>query len=172
MQSPWVTYYKKIEQLFWHDPDIETGYDEEANEVIIRVMKQEKADALMKLLPYEMDFGGVKLTIKVIPANSDDQDLASVFKAAFEDNPAFKDFVTTQTTIAGPALDYAVFEKKVVQFWNDNLGSPTGIASTLYEDIARDVLVLAVHSAEDSNTSIGEGAVVVCPVLPYLGDSG
>lgn len=36
-------------------------------------------------------------------------------------------------------LTYVVFEAKVVQFFNDDIGDINGIKSTLYEDIAEEV---------------------------------
>jgi len=36
-------------------------------------------------------------------------------------------------------VDYVVFRNEVVQFFNDEMGDPNGLKSTLYQDIAKDV---------------------------------
>ena len=140
LSPPWVTYVKELRALFEEDPAIKIDYDEDKNEVKLYVEGQEKADAISQILPAEKYFGNVPLYITVVPANAALASKASVIKKAFDGNPCLKDvFVVSKGVYTGMA--YVVFENKVVQFFNDNLSDINGNMSTLYEDIARDILV-------------------------------
>lgn len=37
------------------------------------------------------------------------------------------------------SFTYVVFEKEVVQYWNDNLADYNGLTSTLYQDLAKEI---------------------------------
>lgn len=136
LATPWTTFFRKIEALFKDDPEVNVVYDAESRAVKLFVDNAEKADALMKLLPGEKVFGNVTMTIEVIPANEVAESKASLFQKAFEGNPAFS-FVKNVEGIF--SMSYVVFKKKVVQFFNDDLGDLNGLCSTLYQDIAKDV---------------------------------
>ena len=137
LSSPWVEFYRKIDALFAQDPEVKVVYEEEANEVKLFVENARKADALTKLLPVERTFGNVTLNITVIPANSDKVTKADLIADAFDGNPALS-YIQHVDAVIG-SFDYAVFENKVVQFFDDNLADINGNKSTLYEDIAKDV---------------------------------
>ena len=135
LSSPWVVFYRKVEALFKDDPEIKIVYDEQNREIALYVDNDVKARALQELLPVSRTFGNVTIYLTVYPANAEASDGLSIFKAAFEGNPAFK-YVTTSPKIA---VQYVVFENKVVQFFNDSLSDAHGICSTLYQDIAKDI---------------------------------
>lgn len=139
LSSPWVTYYNEIKALFGEDPDIRVEYDEDENEVKLFVEDQEKADALSQLLPPAKAFGNVVMKITVIPANRLKESQSVLFEKAFKGNPAFSYMASAESIYCNP-ITYVVFKNKVVQFWNDNLGDINGNMSTLYQNIASDIL--------------------------------
>lgn len=137
MSSPWVEFYREIEALFVQDPEVKVVYEEEKNEVKLYVENARKADALTQLLPAEKTFGNVTIKVTVIPANDVMVSKADLLAEAFDGNPALS-YVQHVDAVMG-AFEYAVFQNKVVQFFDDNLADINGNKSTLYENIARDV---------------------------------
>lgn len=137
LSSPWVEFYREIEALFEQDDEVKVVYDEEKNEVKLYVENARKADALTQLLPAEKTFGNVTLKIIVIPANDLEISKADLIAEAFDGNPALS-YVQHVDAVIG-AFDYAVFQNRVVQFFDDNLSDINGNKSTLYENIAKDV---------------------------------
>ena len=140
LSAPWVTYAREIGAMFDDDPAIKVEYDEENVEVKLYVEGVKKADAISQLLPVEKAFGGVKLKITVIPANEplSANKQKQLFLDAFEGNPAFETAVAVEGIFSNP-ITYVVFRKKVVQYYNDDLGDINGICSTLYQDIAKNI---------------------------------
>lgn len=137
LSSPWVEFYREIEALFAQDDDVKVMYDEENNEVKLYVDNVRKADALTQLLPTEKTFGNVTLKVTVVPANDAEVSKADLIAEAFDGNPALS-YVQHVEAVIG-SFDYAVFQNKVVQFFDDNLSDINGNKSTLYESIARDI---------------------------------
>lgn len=140
LSAPWVTYAREIGAMFDDDPAIKVEYDEENVEVKLYVEGVKKADAISQLLPVEKAFGGVKLKITIIPANEtlSANKQKQLFLDAFEGNPAFETAVAVEGVFSNP-ITYVVFRKKVVQYYNDDLGDINGICSTLYQDIAKNI---------------------------------
>ena len=138
MSSPWINLYHKIDVMFANDPGVTVEYDEEKTDIKLYVEDNDKAYALSKLLPTKRVFGNVTVTITVIPANNTNESLMELFQKAFEGNPAVERFQTGADPITSD-FNYVVFQKKVVQFFDDNLSDPNGYSSTLYQDIAKDI---------------------------------
>ena len=143
ISPPWITFVNEVNAMFQHDPDIRIEYDNDNVEVRLYVENSAKAAALEQLLPFEVYFGNVVLTVVVIPANENDivqamSDMESLFNAAFDGNPVFA-FTRSVQGILSNKITYVVFKNRVVQFFNDNLNDIHGNVSTLYEDIARDI---------------------------------
>ena len=136
LSPPWITYVNKVKGLFNGDPDIKVQYDEDEYSLKLFVEDAEKADALMKLLPTQKEFGNVILKIAVIPA--DEVDYLGLFRAAFKGNPNVSD-ITSVELPAGGAINFVVFKKEVVQFFNDDTSDLHGVCSMLNEDSAREV---------------------------------
>ena len=134
ISSPWVEYYRKVDALFGMDDEVAIEYDEDENSIKMLVGNPTKAEAIDKIMPDEVEFGNVKLTVEVIPAN-DDVTVEQLFRTAFEGNPAFAGTVVNEKM----GNTYALFEADVAQFFNDNFASPYGVTTMSYEDIARDV---------------------------------
>lgn len=137
LSAPWIEYARKIYALFGSDPQIEVVYDSDKPEVRLLVSDRTKAQALIELLPFSKKFGNVELAITVVPPNVDTN--PDFLAAAFEGNPAFKEVVHIGDVFSNP-VNYVVLSNHVVQYFNDDLGSADGVRSTLYEEIARDIL--------------------------------
>ena len=137
LASPWVNFYRELEALFSQDPEVRVVYGEEANEVKLYVENARKADALTQLLPVEKTFGNVTLKVTVIPANEMTVSKADLLSEAFDGNPALS-YIQHVDAVIG-SFDYAVFQNRVVQYFNDDLSDINGLKSTLYQDIAKDV---------------------------------
>ena len=139
MSAPWVVFYREIEALFAKDPGVRVIYDEDENTVNLYVEDADKAEALNKILPVDKEYGNVTLKINVIPANLKFGEVdGNVFELAFKGNPALG-YIRTIRGIFTNELTYVVFQKSVVQYYTDDLGDIHGIASTLYQNIAKDV---------------------------------
>ena len=143
LSSPWVIFYREVQALFAEDPSVHVVYDEQENHINLYVDKGDKAEALSLLLPDKKMFGDVTVRLSIIPANNGDglfgdYDKAELFEIAFFDNNAYS-FSKTITGVFTNNLTYVVFKKKVVQYFNDDLGDAFGLCSTLYQNIAKDV---------------------------------
>ena len=141
--SPWVNFYREIEALFAKDNEVRVVMDDEVPEVKIFVENSRKADAIAYLLPEEKDFGNVKLKITVIPANDGIQSKFEAIQEAFFGNPILS-YVWQAKTPFGE-FDYVVFDADIVQYFNDDMRDVNGNKSTLYQEIAKDVI------GEDAN---------------------
>ena len=141
--SPWVNFFREIEALFAKDNEVRVVMNEEVPEVKIFVENARKADAIAYLLPEEKDFGNVKLKITVVPANDGIQSKFDAIQEAFIGNPVLS-YVWQAKTPFGE-FDYVVFDADVVQYFNDDMRDVNGNKSTLYQEIAKDVI------GEDAN---------------------
>ena len=142
LSAPWITYAHEFEALFGNDPNVKVVYnDGDDKEITLFVQGSEKADALMQILPAKKDFGNVSVKVTVRPANDDTYvpSKADLIAKAFDGNPVLSNIVDTGPNVAFPAT-YFVFANKVVQYYNDQMDNPYGVKSTLYENIARDIL--------------------------------
>lgn len=139
ISSPWVTYARKVNALFENDPEVLVDYDNDNLELTLYVENMSKADALTQLLPTEKTFGNVTLNIKVVPANEITK--ISLFRNAFAGNPIVNKIESVAFAQNAP-INYIIFDRKVVSFFNDDMSDFFGAESTLYEDLARDVFDL------------------------------
>jgi len=151
--APWDEYYEELNAFFAEDPDVTILYDEEAKDIKVLVQETIKAEALMYLLKDEVEFGGVKLTVTVVPANEvtngvkklvanidNNENYGDMFERALINNDTFA-YTYTVDNVMGFNAVYVVFKKQVIQYYNDNLGDLNGMKSTLAENIARDIFV-------------------------------
>ncbi len=140
MQAPWVVYAKKVKALFEYDPDVSTVLDEASYVLRVYVHGDDKAKSIAKVLPEEMEFGNVTLSIMVIPDNKDELTIVDHLRRAFAGNLVLRDVVEYPVVPGGPSMAFALFAPEVVQIECDNAASPYGIVTTTYEDVAKDVL--------------------------------
>jgi len=138
MSAPWTIYSQQIAALFEKDSAVNVVFDGETKDLKLYVKGQAKAEALEKLLPAEKDFGGVKLKITVIPANEEMTPI-ELIRNAFSGNPALEEIITGDNPMTSD-FNYVIFRREVVQYWADNLGDANGVVTTLYQDLAREVL--------------------------------
>ena len=153
MVSPWIDFYHKTKAMFAEDQNITVVFDEDLMTLKLYVKQKEKADAIASLLPGCVVFGNVTLTIEVYPGNdsiwvsngrtsafdpNNSEYIANLFQTAFYRNRALR-----YTHVVDGFLDfnatYIVFEKKVVQYHNDDIGDINGKRSTLYQEIAKEI---------------------------------
>ena len=155
LSAPWYTYYHELEALFGQDPDITLDFDED--ELIIRlyVFKEEKAYALSQLLPAVKEFGSISVRVRVVTSNDKYESDYELLLKAFKDNPVFETGIQEEMT----GMNYILFKKEVVQFYNDQFDDPHGYRSTLYKTIADDVFA-GVHDVFFSTDSCGHGNIV------------
>ena len=140
--SPWVIFGKQVEVMFEKDPEVTVKVSEDSKTIKLYVDNENKAEALSKLLPLSKKFGNIEVAIHVVYSNPDVDYRAKYILQALEGNGAFS-HLTTIDEIPGMKLSnpitYCVFEKEVVQYGADDLGSESGVASTLYENLAREI---------------------------------
>ena len=139
LSPPWITFYREIEALFAQDPDVHVNWNEETYTVQVLVTGNDKADAIAQLLPEAKVFGNVKVTVSVRTALLKETSKIDLIKTAFEGNAAFAFEQTVDGVFTNP-IHYVVFKKEVVQFFNDALNDIYGNKTTLYEEIAKDVI--------------------------------
>ena len=153
LASPWVTYYNKLNALFGKDPDIHLVFDNDTPEVKMYVDSEKKADALTRLLPMVVNFGNVDLKVTVIPANAEPVSRAALIRDAFDGNPVYAWGIDIQALYNQP-IHYVMFKNEVVQFFNDQLDDPNGNITTLYQDLAKELLGESegVHFCTDDPT--------------------
>ena len=139
LSAPWYIYVREIKALFEKDPEIKIVFDEDNLEVKLYVDNPTKADALTQILAPKKSFGSIFVKVTVIPANKLKMNNGALYTAAFEGNPIFSHSSEFQGLYNQP-ITYVVFKKEVVQYFSDNLSDEHGITSTLYQDIAKDVI--------------------------------
>ena len=142
LSAPWVTFVRQVKALFGKDPQIKIVYDEDNMCLDLLVDDEPKREALKQLLPDHKDFGNVSLRIRVLPSTGTGYSSPeALLRTAFKGNPVFFDADTVEPD-AYKSFTYISFANETVQLWNDNLSDPHGITTTLYQDIAKEVLDL------------------------------
>lgn len=152
LSPPWIRYYRELNALFEKDKEVRVAYypkdsklcyhpgnEDKFKEDRIEIvsMNYEKAEALKQLIPSEKKFGNVSIKIDIKYAETI-KTSEELIKQAFKDNPAFKYTFCFDT--GTNFITYVVFNKEVVQYWNDDMSDPHGVTSTLYADIAKRTL--------------------------------
>lgn len=141
MVSPWILYCKELEQLFRYDPDISVAYEEGYTNIqIVRlyVESDEKAEALMQLLPDKKEFGNITLLIRIVPANQQYDTELDLFRKIFKGNLSVSRIVENSGKMAyNPS--YILFQPKIVQYYSDDLSDANGLRTILYQEIAKDI---------------------------------
>lgn len=147
LSSPWVEHYRKIDAMFKNDDAVNVVFDEADMEVRLYVEGgTSKAEAIEALLANPVEFGNVTLNITVIPANesvykvdfkASKNPSCTVLHEAFRGNTAWTGI--DECKLGPSVFTYVMFQKEVVQYFNDSLNHPEGICSTLYQEIAKDI---------------------------------
>lgn len=142
---PWTIVIRKLEALFDGDPQIAFNCDFSGSHpaVIIACNNGDKVTALQKILPSEINFGNVTLEIFIdgVPSNRAFTSKTDLFDTAFSGNPVYAYSVCPcEEGYEWISTTYVVFKNYVVQFAADNINDCHGIISTLYQDIADELL--------------------------------
>ena len=142
---PWTIVTRKLEALFDGDPQIAFNIDYSGMHpaVVLSCNNGDKVAALLQILPSEIGFGNVKLPITIdgTPSNRAFKTKVELFDTAFKGNPAYAYSVCpAEDGYMWIGTTYVVFKNCVVQFAADNLNDCHGIISTLYQDIAEELL--------------------------------
>lgn len=166
--APWALVIRKFEALFDGDPQIAfntntTGY---SPSIVLACNNGDKIAALQKILPSEIKFGGVTLTITIdgVPSNRAFANKKELFETAFAGNPAFA-YAVAPTLDGYNWLDvvYVVFKNTVVQYFADNLNDCHGLISTLYQNIAEEILTGEAVQNVYFNTDVEVGKLGKSP---------
>ena len=134
MCSPWMLYVKGVQALFAEDSGVRVEFDEDSTTLKLFVVNSFRAMALEALLPAEKTFGNVTLKITVIPGN-ETPTTAELYGLALSGNPVLKGIYPIADVFSNP-FAYIVFEKKVVQYFIDDMSDMYGNRSTLYQTLA------------------------------------
>ena len=159
---PWSIVIRKFEALFDGDPQIACNTDFSGAHplIVLACNNGDKVTALEKILPKEITFGGVTLSIMVdgIPSNRAFRNKKELFEVAFDKNPAFAYAMSpVDEGYNWFAMTYVVFKNCVVQFFADNLNDCHGVISTLYQDIAEELLTGPGAEGVFFNTDVERG---------------
>lgn len=162
VSPPWVTFINEVEALFDGDPQIACNVVDSSSgpSIVLACNNGDKVAALQQILPTEVEFGNIILKVGVdgTPSNRAFKNKKELFEVAFDKNPAFAYAVApTQDGAYWFDMTYVVFKNCVVQFFNDNLNDCHGVVSTLYQDIAKDVLTGDAVYGVYFNTDIERG---------------
>ena len=156
---PWTIVIRKLEALFDGDPQIafNTDYSGEHPRVVLACNNGDKVAALQKILPSEVSFGNVSLEVVVdgVPTNRAFTSKVELFDTAFSGNPAYAySMCPAEEGYQWISTTYVVFKNYVVQFAADNLNDCHGIISTLYQNIADELLTGEATEGVFYNTDI------------------
>ena len=156
---PWTIVIRKLEALFDGDPQIafNTDFSGEHPCVVLACNNGDKVAALQRILPPEVNFGNVKLEVIVdgTPSNIAFTSKVDLFDAAFKGNPAYAYSVCpAEEGYQWIGTTYVVFNNCVVQFPADNLNDCHGIISTLYQNIAEELLTGSATDGVFYNTNV------------------
>ena len=164
ISPPWVTYVNKLQAIFDEDPQIAFNVDyngKDGPSVVLATNNPDKAAALLQILPYGKEFGNVILSIGVdcpTISNRAFVNKKELFETAFAGNPAFAYAVSpSEDGYNWLSITYVVFKNCVVQFFADNLNDCHGLISTLYEDIAEEILTGPAVRGVYFNTDVEQG---------------
>lgn len=137
LSSPWETLARKFKALFDGDDEVTVTPDfrNENRTIRIFVNNSAKAAALEKIVPSEFSLGNVVVAVAVVPGNSADT-IGATLRTAFAGNPNFAGVTEIRPEGCANTVTYAEFSPEVVQFWNDDLGNPHGVTSTLFAALA------------------------------------
>lgn len=142
---PWTIMIRKFEALFDGDPLIACNCDFSSSSpsIVLSCNNGDKVAALQQILPDEITFGNTVLKVAVdgTPSNRVFTSKVELFDTAFKGNPAYAySICPAEEGYQWIASTYVVFKNCVVQFAADNLNDCHGIISTLYQDIANEIL--------------------------------
>ena len=143
LSPPWITYINQVQALLDGDPRIAINVNSKEKSLVIATNDGDLNTALLQLFPSEKTWGNITWTIGIDGpiSNRVFTNKRELFETAFEKNPAFSLAVSpVDDGYAWFSAVYVIFKNCVVQFFADNLNDAHGVISTLYQDIAKEIL--------------------------------
>lgn len=142
LEAPWETYRKELYNLFKFDPEVSVEQISFVSgaiyEVVITSTNYNKLMALKKILYNEIVFGNVTLKIAFDYKAPTDEDNSQAWRDAFEGNPLF-DKIETVVAPDGSNVNYAIFGRDIISFFNDDLSDYHSNKHMIVADIVKDV---------------------------------
>ena len=148
LSPPWETIHNKLIAFFDGDNTIIVDKNITDDYTLgISCYSKDKYDALSRLLRKEYNFGNVTLKINLyLLADKDSRSSNKNDKVYY----AIEDLETILTgneifnrveniKLMGGTISYCIFNKQVIQFYNDDLTDINGLESTLAEHIAMEI---------------------------------
>lgn len=137
---PIVSYTNAIRELFKRDPEITMQWSDETATLTMLVDNPEKASALTNYLPDIKKIGRQEVKINIIPSNGLAGAPVTEIDKVFAGNPIYNFSKKFPIDAFGNPIHYVVFNKEVIQYYENDLGDIYGMRSVLAEDLAREVL--------------------------------
>lgn len=162
ISPPWAIYVRKLEALLDGDPQIAFNINYQENAIVIACNNGDKVTALQKILPEKAEFGNVVFDVIIdgVPSNRAFKNKKELFDVAFEGNPVYAYSVSpVDDNYNWFDITYVVFKNYVVQFFADNLNDCHGIISTLYQNLAEELLTGSATQGVFFNTDVEVGKV-------------
>ena len=144
ISPPWYTLYHKFEEMFGDDPEITLDIDqkEDGMHIIFESRNSTKLDALEKMLKPSFNYGNVNVFLDFRVSNDSADSMYDLAIDAFSGNPMFED-IFPRSFMPGLQPDQVcvILQKKVIQFFNDNLDDFYGNLNLLPTDVAKEIFI-------------------------------
>ena len=143
LSDPWSTYQRKLKALFENDDCIEIGDlygDKSPYTIPVKIFGQHKASAFQRLVVNPVQFGNVTVNLDVEVISDNVDNMLEDARILFANNDSVVD-VKVVDDVTGTPHGFVLFEPEVVQFFNDNLSDYYGSETTLYQTIAKELLL-------------------------------
>lgn len=151
LSPPWDTYFKMVYNLLTVDPEIKmpkfiTEGEGGKCSFWIESSNATKIIALSKVLKNEIQMGNISITITfrctndALSVTQREEGLATAkdFTDAFTGNPFF-DRVVSEICPGGTCF-YAVFNREIISFYNDDISDYHGNAHYIVADLVKEVI--------------------------------
>ena len=144
ISPPCYTLYNKFEEMFGDDPEISLDMKgvEDGYHIIFESRNSIKLDALEKMLKPSFDYGNIKVSLEFKVSNESATTTYDFAIDAFSGNPMFEDIIL-RSFMPGLKPDQVcvILQKKIIQFFNDNLDDFYGNLNFLPTDVAKEIFV-------------------------------
>lgn len=159
LSPPWYTLWNEIKSSIGNDPEIIVSpLDTSTEPYLIKVVtnNEEKGKALTTILTPSFQLGNIQVTVDVENSSGEKykdvavqspSDIATVIKTAFKDNDWFVDVIVKSVAPypGAPTVVYPVFQKGVIQFFNDELADVYNNYNNVAAAVFSNVLVEAIN---------------------------
>lgn len=148
LSPPWYEYHRKVQAMFGRDPEVHikdlADLGDGKFSYMILVYNKEKAEAIKAILPQKVEMGNVTIETAILGPEENEvkpseKSVTENYEAAFAGNPIFEQAITRE--ILSFEMNYCIFKKEVIQFWNDNLSDYCGNYNGLASDIAKEIFI-------------------------------